>query len=99
MDRAGITSNRRPMPACPAGEGVHKSSAFKNERTIAFFVLAFAAVLFTARLGTRSLWSEEVRWVQIPREMEQSGRWFWPTFNGQTYYDKPLASYWLVLLA
>jgi 4-amino-4-deoxy-L-arabinose transferase-like glycosyltransferase len=62
-------------------------------------VLVFAGVLFTARLGARSPWSEEVRWAEIPREMEQSGRWFWPTFNGRTYYDKPLGSYWLVMLA
>src|SRR6516225_6708538 len=62
-------------------------------------VLLFAALLFTLRLGERSLWSEEVRWAQIPHEMEQSRQYFWPTFNGRTYYDKPLGSYWLVLAA
>jgi len=62
-------------------------------------VLAFAGILFFARLGERSLWSEEVRWLQIPREMQANGDWLWPTINGQTYYDKPLGSYWLVLLA
>ncbi|HEV3144798.1 MAG TPA: glycosyltransferase family 39 protein [Gemmataceae bacterium] len=62
-------------------------------------VLVLAAVLFGARLGERSLWSEEVRWAEIPREMEQTGRYFWPTINGKPYYDKPLGSYWLVLAA
>src|SRR5258708_40229078 len=62
-------------------------------------VLAFAGVLFFARLSERALWSEEVRWAQIPREMVQSGNYLWPTINGRTYYDKPLGSYWLVLLA
>src|ERR1700686_4527375 len=62
-------------------------------------VLALAAVLFFAQLSTRALWSEEVRWAQIPREMVQSGDYLWPTINGRTYYDKPLGSYWLVLLA
>jgi 4-amino-4-deoxy-L-arabinose transferase-like glycosyltransferase len=62
-------------------------------------VLAFAGVLFFARLGERALWSEEIRWLQIPREMQASGDWLWPTINGQTYYDKPLGSYWLVLLS
>ncbi|HLW65223.1 MAG TPA: glycosyltransferase family 39 protein [Gemmataceae bacterium] len=62
-------------------------------------VLLLAAVLFSARLGERSLWSEEVRWAEIPREMEQTGRYFWPTINGKPYYDKPLGSYWLVLAA
>jgi len=62
-------------------------------------VLGLTAVLFLARLGDRSLWSMELRWAQIPREMLQTGCWFWPTINGQVYYDKPLGSYWLVVLA
>src|ERR1017187_10504388 len=62
-------------------------------------VLAFAGLLFCARLSERALWSEEVRWAQIPREMQASGNYLWPTINGQTYYDKPLGSYWLVLLS
>jgi 4-amino-4-deoxy-L-arabinose transferase-like glycosyltransferase len=62
-------------------------------------VLALAGVLFFARLSERALWSEEVRWAQIPREMQRSGDYLWPTINGHTYYDKPLGSYWLVLLA
>lgn len=61
-------------------------------------VLGLAAVLFFARLGQRALWSEEVRWAAIPREMARAGDWFWPTFNGHVYYDKPLGSYWLVLV-
>jgi 4-amino-4-deoxy-L-arabinose transferase-like glycosyltransferase len=62
-------------------------------------VLAIAGVLFFARLSERALWSEEVRWAQIPREMVQTGKYLWPTINGRIYYDKPLGSYWLVLLA
>lgn len=62
-------------------------------------ILAGAAILFFTRLGERALWSEEVRWAQIPREMSASGDWFWPTINGRVYYDKPLGSYWLVLFA
>jgi 4-amino-4-deoxy-L-arabinose transferase-like glycosyltransferase len=66
-------------------------------RLVAAVVLGAAAVLFFARLGERSLWSEEVRWAEIPREMARAGDYFWPTFNGRVYYDKPLGSYWLVL--
>jgi 4-amino-4-deoxy-L-arabinose transferase-like glycosyltransferase len=62
-------------------------------------VLALAGVLFCARLWERALWSEEARWAEIPREMLQRGNYLWPTINGRTYYDKPLGSYWLVLLA
>jgi 4-amino-4-deoxy-L-arabinose transferase-like glycosyltransferase len=68
-------------------------------RFAAGLVLAGAAVLFLARLGDRAIWSEEVRWAEIPREMVRSGDWFWPTINSHTYYDKPLGSYWLVLAA
>src|SRR5262245_4161093 len=62
-------------------------------------VLALTALLYGVGLGSRSLWSEELRWAQIPREMRQSGNYLWPTINGHTYYDKPLGSYWLVLAA
>jgi 4-amino-4-deoxy-L-arabinose transferase-like glycosyltransferase len=62
-------------------------------------VLALAALLFLTRLGDRTLWSMELRWAQIPREMLQTGCYFRPTINGQVYYDKPLGSYWLVVLA
>jgi 4-amino-4-deoxy-L-arabinose transferase-like glycosyltransferase len=68
-------------------------------RLAALGVLALAAVLFVGRLGARSLWSEEVRWAEIPREMQLTGDYLSPTINGQSYYDKPLGSYWLVLLA
>ena len=62
-------------------------------------VLGLTAALFFARLGERALWSEEVRWAEIPREMQRSGDYFRPTFNGRVYYDKPLGSYWMVLAA
>ena len=58
-----------------------------------------AGLLFGLRLGERALWSEEVRWAQIPREMLVAGDLLHPTLNGRTYYDKPLGSYWLVLAA
>jgi 4-amino-4-deoxy-L-arabinose transferase-like glycosyltransferase len=41
----------------------------------------------------------ELRWTEIPREMQRSGDYFRPTINGRLYYDKPLGSYWLVLAA
>jgi 4-amino-4-deoxy-L-arabinose transferase-like glycosyltransferase len=62
-------------------------------------VLALAAAFFFARLGDRALWSMELRWAEIPREMVLSGDYFRPTINGHLYYDKPLGSYWLVLAA
>jgi 4-amino-4-deoxy-L-arabinose transferase-like glycosyltransferase len=68
-------------------------------RNASRIVLALTIILFFARLGERSLWSMEVRWGEIPREMRERGNWLTPTINGHLYYDKPLLSYWLVLSA
>jgi 4-amino-4-deoxy-L-arabinose transferase-like glycosyltransferase len=65
----------------------------------ALLVLAVAALLFFPRLGSRSLWGSEGRWAEVAREMGQSGNYFWPTINGEVYYDKPLLSYWFVAAA
>jgi 4-amino-4-deoxy-L-arabinose transferase-like glycosyltransferase len=62
-------------------------------------VLVLAALLYFVRLGDRALWSEEVRWAEIAREMRLNDDYLWPTINGHTYYDKPLGSYWLVVAA
>jgi 4-amino-4-deoxy-L-arabinose transferase-like glycosyltransferase len=62
-------------------------------------VLVLAALLFFPRLGNRSLWGSEGRWAEVAREMGQSGNYFWPTINGEVYYDKPLLSYWFVAAA
>lgn len=59
-------------------------------------VPALAALLFFLRLGARALWGPEGRWAEIAREMQLTGNYFWPTINGNPYYDKPLLSYWLV---
>src|ERR1043165_4392529 len=80
----------RTPTSLPASDGFGKRMAL---------VLGLAAVLFFARLSERAFWSEEVRWAQIPREMQRNGDYLWPTFNGQTYYDKPLGSYWLGLFS
>ncbi len=62
-------------------------------------VLGLAAILFFVRLGDRALWTMELRWAEIPREMALRHDYFWPTINGRSYYDKPLGSYWLVVAA
>ena len=60
-------------------------------------VVLLVAILFFTRLGARALWSSEFRWAEIVREMITTHNYFWPTINGQVYYDKPLGSYWLIL--
>jgi 4-amino-4-deoxy-L-arabinose transferase-like glycosyltransferase len=70
-----------------------------NWRWYFWAILGSAAVLFFARMGSRALWSSEFRWGEIAREMRVTSNYFWPTINGVVYYDKPLGSYWLVVLA
>ncbi len=38
------------------------------------------------------------RWAEVAREMLITGDFFHPTINGEPYFDKPLGSYWLILL-
>src|SRR5262245_44110547 len=80
-------------------EFAHDQISPKTWRLGFVAVLALTGALFFLRLGERALWSEEVRWAEIPREMISSGNFLWPTINGHSYYDKPLGSYWLVLAA
>ncbi len=54
-----------------------------------------ASVLLFGGLGEVGLMRSESRWAEIVREMLASGNWLDPTLNGQTYFDKPLLSYWL----
>lgn len=62
-------------------------------------VLALSAILYFTRLGTRALWSSEFRWGEISREMLKTGNYFWPTIDGIVYFDKPLGTYWLIVLS
>jgi 4-amino-4-deoxy-L-arabinose transferase-like glycosyltransferase len=78
---------------------VAPDSVAMNWRGYFWAILGAAAVLFFARMGSRALWSSEFRWGEIAREMRMTSNYFWPTINGVVYYDKPLGTYWLVVLA
>jgi 4-amino-4-deoxy-L-arabinose transferase-like glycosyltransferase len=66
-------------------------------RKLGWVVIGLPAILFFARLGARALWASEFRWAEISREMQLTSNYFWPTINGHPYYDKPLATYWLIV--
>jgi 4-amino-4-deoxy-L-arabinose transferase-like glycosyltransferase len=88
--------------AALADEGAIAARRVENEgwwRAAAWAVVGLTAVLLFARLGARQLWASEFRWAEIAREMMLTHDYFWPTLNGHVYYDKPLASYWLVVAA
>jgi 4-amino-4-deoxy-L-arabinose transferase-like glycosyltransferase len=68
-------------------------------RWTALVVLLLTTILYFVRLGTRALWASEFRWAEIAREMLLTHNYFWPTINGRVYFDKPLGSYWLILVS
>ncbi|MHB8696509.1 MAG: glycosyltransferase family 39 protein [Sulfuricaulis sp.] len=54
------------------------------------------SVVFGYALGRRALWyPDEGRYVEIPREMVQSGDYVTPHLNGVKYFEKPVLFYWL----
>jgi len=60
-------------------------------------ILIAAAALLFAGLGESSLRHSEVRWAEVAREMLLSGDFLHPTIGWRPYFDKPLATYWLVV--
>lgn len=61
-------------------------------------ILASLFILFIG-LGARDLWTQEWRWADIVWRMQYAHNYFHPMLAGQAYYDKPLLSYWLILLS
>jgi len=61
-------------------------------------LLLMGIIIMFPGLSIRSLWGSEGRWAVIAREMIQSGNYFLPTINGVVYFDKPLLSYWAIIL-
>jgi 4-amino-4-deoxy-L-arabinose transferase-like glycosyltransferase len=62
-----------------------------------FFLTLFLALLFGAFLGTRPLMvPDEGRYVEIPREMVESGDYLTPHLNYMKYFEKPALFYWMI---
>ncbi len=54
------------------------------------------SMVFGFALGRRALWyPDEGRYVEIPREMVQSGDYVTPRLNDVKYFEKPVLFYWL----
>lgn len=87
------------LPESAAGQDTspRPGSSEPGEHWAVPAVLLLTALLYFLRLGTRALWASEFRWGEIAREMLLTRNYFWPTINGQVYFDKPLGSYWLVV--
>ena len=62
--------------------------------------MLLAVLLFFSRLGAVGLFdADEPAYAVAAREMQETGDWVTPTFNGQPRFDKPILFYYLVALA
>jgi 4-amino-4-deoxy-L-arabinose transferase-like glycosyltransferase len=60
-------------------------------------ILTLALTLNLAGNGRIGLWDrDEPRYAVSVREMRARGDWFFPTFNGEPRYHKPILIYWLM---
>ncbi len=60
-----------------------------------FFLLILATIIIFSGIGLRDPWpADEPRFVEVAREMVQSGNWFLPMRGGELYPDKPPVFMW-----
>jgi 4-amino-4-deoxy-L-arabinose transferase-like glycosyltransferase len=62
-------------------------------------LLLMSVVLLLFMLGGRELWTQEWRWADIALEMLYRHDYLHPYLANHAYYDKPLVSYWLMILS
>ena len=61
------------------------------------WLLAIVTVAFLYNLGNIGLMDKtEAMFVEAAREMVDSGDWITPYWNGETRFDKPPLTYWLI---
>lgn len=68
-----------------------------NKSKASYLFLAAAIMLFTL-LGAREIWTQEHRWADIVYGMFYRHDFFHPYLGRNDYYDKPLLSYWLIVI-
>lgn len=68
-----------------------------NKSKLSYLLIASIILLFTL-LGARDLWTQEHRWADIVWGMIYRGDYLHPYIGEETYYDKPLLSYWLMII-
>lgn len=81
------------------GKGVPGKLAGETPGFLDYVVLALAVVPLFLNLGGLSLWGSENRWLEIANHMRQTGDWLEPKLSGEFYGDKPLLSYWVIVVA
>lgn len=62
-----------------------------------YLLIASLVILFSC-LGSHEIWTQEHRWADIVSAMLYHHDFLHPSLNGADYYDKPLLSYWLIVV-
>ncbi len=76
---------------------MNSASPANNTRLIATCIVLFTGLLFLFHLGERDLWApDEPRYVQVAKEMRDSGNFLVPHLNSEPYPDKPPLLFWLI---
>ncbi|WP_036485646.1 glycosyltransferase family 39 protein [Myxosarcina sp. GI1] len=64
------------------------------------WLLVISSIAFIVNLGSTSLVDEtEPLFAEAARQMNVTGNWITPYFNGETRFDKPPLIYWLMAIA
>jgi 4-amino-4-deoxy-L-arabinose transferase-like glycosyltransferase len=80
--------------------GLHSKSKFSLFRSVMFrdgiLLMIGLATLFLVGLGSHPyLVPSEARYIEIPRQMIETGDWITPRLNGVKYFEKPPLFYWI----
>ncbi len=71
-----------------------------KQSILVLILVLLCLTLFFFRLGARPLWdTDEGMHASTSKDMVLSGDWITPTFNGESFYDKPILYNWLAALA
>jgi len=90
-----------PPPVLSEKAWLRRPGEYPGERpTWHEVLLVIPAVLpLFLNLGILQVTGSEARWLLIARDMEKTGQLLEPRIEGEFYGDKPLISYWTILLA
>lgn len=69
----------------------------KNKYVYVLILIIFCGLLYLPSTVNRDLhYRDELRYVEIAKEMLETGQWLVPHFGGEIYSDKPPVYFWLL---
>lgn len=86
-----------PIIICIFNHGIFMHTLFEKSAKPLYLWIGSIILLFIM-LGSREIWTQEHRWADIVDYMLYYNDYLHPVLNGNEYYDKPLLSYWIIIL-